>query len=95
MYTILRNTIPTHHVQYEDNCLDVALYLLRTLTADECRRAAAVTRAITAQVNSRDNTGVMAAGYTGGTHMGGTHPCRWNGSPAILQKFYRTKTPVR
>ena len=88
----MHNCIPH---QFEESCLDVALYLLKTLTADECRRAAAVARAVTAQVNSRDNTGVLAAGYTGGTHMGGTHPCRWNGSPAILQKFYRTKTPVR
>lgn len=73
----------------------MALYLLRTLTADECRQAAAVARAITAQVNPRDNTGILAASYAGGTHIGGTHPSRWNGSPAILQKFYRTKTPVR
>lgn len=87
--------LPSLYIQYEENCLDVALFLLQTLTANECRRASAVARAITAGVNSRDNSGIMAASYTGGTHMGGIHPCRWNGSTAILQKFYRTKTPVR
>ena len=80
--------------QYEDHCLDVALYLLKSLTADECRSASSVSRCLISRINTRDNSGVMA-GSNGGSHMGGTHPCRWTGSTTILNKFYRTKTPVR
>ena len=80
--------------QYEDHCLDVALYLLKSLTADECRSASSVSRCLISRINTRDNSGVMA-GSSGGSHMGGTHPCRWTGSTTILNKFYRTKIPVR
>ena len=72
----------------------MALYLLRSLTADECRLASIISRCLIAHVNSRDNSGVLA-GSNGGSHMGGTHPCRWTGSTTILNKYYRTKSPVR
>ena len=49
---------------------------------------------LSSQVSSRDNTGVLAGCFSG-SYTGGTHPCRWNGSPAILQRFHRSKTPVR
>ena len=81
-------------LQYEDHCLEVALYLLRTLTVDECRSAATVARGIISQVNSRDSGGVLAEGRPG-AYSGGMHPCRWNGSPAILQRYHRTRTTVR
>lgn len=72
----------------------MALYLLRSLTADECRLASSISRCLISHVNSRDNSGVLA-GSNGGSHMGGTHPCRWTGSTTILSKYYRTKSPVR
>ena len=46
------------------------------------------------QVNSGDGGGVMRECYTG-SYTGGTAPCRWNGSTAILQRFHRSKQPVR
>ena len=94
-HSLLYTPSPSLHTltQYEEHCLDVALYLLRTLDVTECRSAAAVARGITAQVNARDNSGVVMMG--GGRCGAGVHPCRWNGSPAILQRFYRSRAPVR
>ena len=46
------------------------------------------------QVNSHDGKGVMSECYSG-TYTGGMAPCRWNGSPSILQRFYRSQQPVR
>ncbi|KAL5489676.1 hypothetical protein EMCRGX_G018794 [Ephydatia muelleri] len=80
--------------QYEESCLEAALSLLQSLTADECRSASSVSRAIVARVNSRDGMGVLLGSFAG-KHASGMHPCRWNGSAPILQRFYRTKTPVR
>ena len=80
--------------QYEESCLEAALSLLQSLTADECRSASSVSRAIVARVNSRDGTGVLLGSFAG-KHASGMHPCRWNGSAPILQRFYRTRTPVR
>ena len=80
--------------QFDDCCLDVALYLLCSLTAEECRSPVTVARAVVSRVNTRDNSGVMVGSFAG-SYLGGTHPCRWNGSSVILQKFHRTKMPVR
>lgn len=46
------------------------------------------------KVNCRDGRGVMSECYSG-TYTGGVAPCRWNGSPAILQRFHRSQQPVR
>ncbi|CAI8024944.1 Protein-glutamine gamma-glutamyltransferase 4 [Geodia barretti] len=80
--------------QYSQGCLGAALHLLQGLSADDRRTAATVTKSIVAQVNSRDGRGVMRECYTG-TYTGGVAPCRWNGSPAILQRFHRSQQPVR
>ena len=72
--------------------LDAALYLLCGLTADDSRSPVTVAREIVSQVVTRDNSGVMVMG---GGVTGATHPCRWNGSTLIIQKYHRTKTPVR
>lgn len=80
--------------QYEESCLEAALSLLQSLSVDECRSASSVSRAVASKVNSRDGTGVLAGSF-GGKHASGMHPCRWNGSAPILQRFFRTKTPVR
>ena len=72
----------------------MALSLLRDLKADDCRSAAKVCRGVASQITTRDGSGVLVASFTGG-HVGGMHPARWSGSPAILQKFHRSNTPVR
>ena len=46
------------------------------------------------QINSRDGKGVIRECYSG-SYTGGIAPCRWNGSPAILQRYYRSQQPVR
>ena len=80
--------------QYEEDCLEVALYLLRELNANECRSAAVVARSVIAHVNPRDASGVLAGCFTG-NYGGGVHPCKWNGSTSILQRFHKSKTPIR
>ncbi len=78
--------------QFEERVLDVALSLISTLTADECRSPVGVARGVVSMIVTRDNKGVLLRG-SGAT--GATHPCRWNGSTLILQKYHRTNTPVR
>lgn len=80
--------------QYEEGCLDAALTLLSSLGPEECRSAKLVSRCVISRINSRDNSGVMVAGYTGNLSAG-IHPCRWSGSAVILQKYFRTKFPVK
>ncbi len=72
--------------------LDVALYLISSLSAQECRSSVGVARGVVSRIVTRDHTGVL---LKGGGATGATHPCRWNGSTVILQKYHRTKTPVR
>ena len=92
---ILFHFISTHPLlKFEGHCLDVALYLLRPLKADECRSAVSVCRNLISLINCRDNSGVLVVGKEG-SNIGGIHPCRWTGSTAILDKYYRSKTPVR
>ena len=80
--------------QYEEGCLDAALSLLSSLGPEECRSAQLVSRCLVSRINARDNSGVMAAGYSGSMSTG-IHPCRWSGSAVILQKYLRTKFPVK
>lgn len=78
--------------QFDDNVLDVALSLISSLSADECRSPVGVSRGVVSRIVTRDNTGVLLKG-SGAT--GAVHPCRWNGSTLILQKYHRTGTPAR
>ena len=76
----------------------MALYLLRELNSEECKSAASVCRGLMAQLNSRDQEGVLVESSGGrgtGSHVGGMHPSRWTGSTAILGKYYRSRNAVR
>ena len=84
--------------QYEEHCLDVALYLLRELNSEECKSVVSVCRELMAQLNSCDHEGVLLESPGGrgvGSHVGGMHPSRWTGSTAILGKYYHSRNIVR
>nr|WVH01987.1 protein-glutamine gamma-glutamyltransferase K-like isoform X6 [Halisarca dujardinii] len=85
---------PWEYGQYDEHCLDTALLLLYSLTPEECRSAALVSRRIISRINAHDNSGVLASGYYGSLTCG-THPCRWTGSTSILQMFLKTRFPVK
>ena len=40
------------------------------------------------------HAGLLAVSPSG-KYGGGIHPNRWNGSPAILQKYFRTRAPIK
>ena len=81
-------------LQFEESCLDAAISLIGSLGPEECQSATLVSRGLISKINARDNTGVLVSGYTGSLSAG-IHPCRWTGSAAILQKYNRSKFPVK
>lgn len=98
--TIWRGTLtnPTPYFweygQFEPNCLDTALLLLKDLSSDNRRNAASVVEKILSRIAPIDNTGILQNCYSG-HYGGGTHPCKWNGSPYIIQKYFRTRSAVK
>lgn len=83
--------------QFEENILDCSLYLLTnvgrmgTVTrADPIR----VVRHISAVLNCRDDNGVIVGNWSG-KYKGGKSPTCWGGSQMILQKYYKTKKPIK
>lgn len=46
------------------------------------------------QVNANDDSGVLMGNWSG-NYVSGTSPMDWIGSVMILQKYYKTKKPVR
>lgn len=46
------------------------------------------------QVNANDDSGVLLGNWSG-NYISGTSPMDWIGSVMILQKYYKTKKPVR
>lgn len=53
-----------------------------------------VTRALSAAVNSVDDDGVVFGNWSD-DYSGGIAPTKWGGSAEILQKYYKTKKPVK
>lgn len=88
---------PWNFAQFEENVLECVLYVLTNI----CKMSAAhrsdpikVTRAISAGVNSPDDSGVLVGNWSG-DYSGGCSPTKWGGSQLILQEFYKKKESVK
>ncbi|XP_047738590.1 annulin isoform X2 [Hyalella azteca] len=86
-----------HYAQFHEHVLQCVLMML----TEVCRMStpnradpAKVARAISAGINSPDDSGVLVGNWSG-KYEGGTAPTEWNGSVNILTQFYQTKTPVK
>ncbi|KOB66015.1 Annulin [Operophtera brumata] len=91
---------PWNYAQYEKDILDCAIYLVREIgkvkgkaRGDPIR----TTRALSAAINVQDDNGVLFGNWGAqlSDYDGGTHPLKWVGSLAILQKYYEKKKPVK
>ncbi|NXU11896.1 TGM4 glutamyltransferase, partial [Pardalotus punctatus] len=87
---------PWNFGQFEEFVLDACMYLLdkSKLSLADRRSPASVSRAMSALVNSNDDNGVLMGNWSG-NYGSGTSPMDWIGSVTILQKYYKTKKPVR
>ncbi|NWV31401.1 TGM4 glutamyltransferase, partial [Grantiella picta] len=87
---------PWNFGQFEEFVLDACMYLLdkSKLSLTDRRNPATVSRAMSALVNSNDDSGVLMGNWSG-NYVGGTSPMDWIGSVTILQQYYKTKKPVR
>ncbi|KAF2983916.1 hypothetical protein EK904_005275, partial [Melospiza melodia maxima] len=87
---------PWNFGQFEEFVLDACMYLLdkSKLSLDQRRDPAHVSRAMSALVNANDDSGVLLGNWSG-NYVSGTSPMDWIGSVTILQKYYKTKKPVR
>lgn len=83
--------------QFEEECLDGALYLLEmSELADTARgNAVLVSRALTAMANSSDDDGVLTGRWTKEWPENCVKPWEWVGSVKIMEEYMRTKRPVR
>ncbi|KAG7311372.1 hypothetical protein JYU34_002411 [Plutella xylostella] len=91
---------PWNYAQYEKDILECSLYLVREIgkvkgraRSDPIRTA----RALSAAVNVQDDNGVLMGNWASelSDYSGGTHPVKWVGSLAIIQKYYEKKKPVK
>lgn len=99
VYNIIKPT-PWNYAQFEKDVLDCALYLVREVgkvTGSGRSSAIRTARALSAAVNVQDDNGVLFGnwGKELSDYDGGTHPLKWVGSLAILQRFYEKKKPVK
>ncbi|NXC52007.1 TGM4 glutamyltransferase, partial [Aleadryas rufinucha] len=87
---------PWNYGQFEEFVLDACMYLLdkSKLSLSDRRDPAKVSRAMSALVNANDDNGVLLGNWSG-KYISGTSPMDWIGSVTILQKYYKTKKPVR
>ncbi|NXU42957.1 TGM4 glutamyltransferase, partial [Drymodes brunneopygia] len=87
---------PWNFGQFEEFVLDACMYLLEKskLSLSDRRDPAKVSRAMSALVNANDDNGVLLGNWSG-NYTSGTSPMDWIGSVTILQKYYKTKKPVR
>ncbi|KAF2362823.1 Transglutaminase-like [Trinorchestia longiramus] len=86
-----------HYAQFDKNILQCVLRIL----TEVCKMSpphradpAKVARAISAGINSPDDSGVLVGNWSG-EYEGGIPPTEWNGSVNILTQFYDTKSPVK
>ncbi|NXE87740.1 TGM4 glutamyltransferase, partial [Menura novaehollandiae] len=87
---------PWNFGQFEEFVLDACMYLLdkSKLSLSDRRDPASVSRAMSALVNANDDSGVLLGNWSG-NYIGGTAPMDWIGSVTILQKYYKSKKPIR
>ncbi|NWT10804.1 TGM4 glutamyltransferase, partial [Vireo altiloquus] len=87
---------PWNYGQFEEFVLDACMYLLEKskLSLTDRKNPANVSRAMSALVNANDDNGVLMGSWSG-NYISGTSPMDWIGSVTILQKYYKTKKPVR
>jgi len=88
---------PWNFGQFEEECLDGALYLLEmSELADTARgNAVLVARCLTAMANSSDDDGVLTGRWTKEWPEKCVKPWEWVGSVKIMEEYMRTKRPVR
>ncbi|CAM5111712.1 unnamed protein product [Natator depressus] len=86
---------PWNFGQFEEDILDSCMYLLdKSKLKHKVRKdPVIVSRAMSALVNSNDDSGVLFGNWSG-IYTGGTPPVAWTGSALILQKYYKTKKPI-
>ncbi|NWZ60346.1 TGM4 glutamyltransferase, partial [Haliaeetus albicilla] len=86
---------PWNFGQFEELILDTCMYLLDKSKPKLSNRKdpVFVSRAMSALVNSNDDSGVLLGNWSG-NYNSGTSPMDWIGSVAILQQYYKTKKPV-
>ncbi|XP_061443189.1 protein-glutamine gamma-glutamyltransferase 4 [Rhineura floridana] len=86
---------PWNFGQFEEDVLDCCMYLLdkSQLKPKAKQDPVIISRAMSALVNSADDSGVLFASWSG-RYSGGTPPLAWTGSVPILQQYYRTKKSV-
>ncbi|XP_071329119.1 protein-glutamine gamma-glutamyltransferase E [Trachinotus anak] len=92
------------YAQFEDNMVKICMKILdvnRKHLIDPADDVSArcnpiyVSRVVSAMINSADDHGILK-GHWGGSFWGGVSPSHWNGSHAILKKWYNTFChPVR
>ncbi|XP_035747235.1 protein-glutamine gamma-glutamyltransferase 4 [Egretta garzetta] len=87
---------PWNFGQFEELILDTCIYLLdkSKLKISFRRDPVLVSRVMSALVNSYNDNGVLMGNWSG-NYNNGTSPMDWIGSVSILQKYYKTKKPVR
>jgi len=83
--------------QFEEECLDGALYLLEmSELADTARgNAVLVSRTLTAMANSSDDDGVLTGRWSKEWPENCVKPWEWVGSVKIMEEYMRSKRPVR
>ncbi|XP_034826391.1 annulin-like isoform X2 [Maniola hyperantus] len=91
---------PWNYAQYEKDILECALYLVREVGKVKGRARGdpiRTVRALSAAVNVQDDNGILFGNWATelSDYSGGTHPLKWVGSLAILQKYYEKKKPVK
>ncbi|KAI5632166.1 transglutaminase family domain-containing protein [Phthorimaea operculella] len=92
--------MPWNYAQYEKNILECALYLVSVVGKVKGRSrgdAVRIARALSAAINAQDDNGVLIGNWAAdlSDYSGGTHPLKWVGSMAILQKYFEKKKPVK
>ncbi|XP_051466194.1 protein-glutamine gamma-glutamyltransferase 4 [Apus apus] len=87
---------PWNFGQFEEFVLDACMYMLdkSELKLSRRRDPVSVSRVMSALVNANDDNGVLLGNWSG-NYISGTSPMDWIGSVTILQKYYKTKQPVR
>jgi len=83
--------------QFEEECLDGALFLLEmSELADTARgNAVLVSRTLTAMANSSDDDGVLTGRWSKEWPENCVKPWEWVGSVKIMEQYMRSKRPVR
>ncbi|KAM4705111.1 protein-glutamine gamma-glutamyltransferase 4 [Rhinophrynus dorsalis] len=87
---------PWNFGQYEVDILDCCMSMLNKSKLKPASRRDPVTlsRKLSAMVNSNDDQGVLIGNWSG-EYSDGMCPSIWTGSSAILQKYYKSKTPIK